>query len=196
MRWFYLIGTILSGGIIAVSSMLYASCSNFILASILFAIGIIAITNYHLITYNDATMSAKYNEWYMVLFVLLGNIIGCLLVLLFPNMSMAIVATKLSYTISEVFTRAFLGGLVYYLMIIILNNKPINAILCSMALMMCCEYSVADICFILNARVFNVYSLLFIITVLIGNAVGSILANVFFRWYTNDKKLQKKTSNH
>lgn len=191
-----MIGTILSGGIIAVSSMLYASCNNAILALILFAIGIITTTKFHLITYNDATMSAKYNEWYMVLFVLLGNIVGCLLVLLFPNMSMAIVTTKLSYTVNMAFSRAFLGGLVYYLMILILDNKPINAILGSMALMMCCEYGLADICLILNARAFNIYSLLFIITVLIGNAVGSILANVFFRWYTNGKKLQKETSNH
>lgn len=210
----YLTGVIIlyraitAGFLISVASMIYANCTNHIVGAILFSIGLICIIRSEGVLYTTCVGNCrlKLSDVTTILFILVGNIVGCLFSFIFPNKSYYIMMDKLSKNLWEVVAGAVLCGILVYIAVL-LDFKGSNmwaTVMCVTAFILGGgEHSIADICYLINARMFTFKAFQFIFIVLIGNAIGAkicmtLLSCAGDEWREEQyaKKLHKKESNN
>lgn len=199
MKVIKLFSCITAGILISLASIVYANCSNAIVGSFLFSLAFIAIIRIGLKQSVSLVGScrARIADIYTIIFIFVGNVIGSCFSFLSPNVSYDIVMTKLLQSAWQTLFGGILCGFFMYLICLLdyEGGNTIAGVMCAMAFMLGGgEHSIADICFIFNARCFTRKSLLFIVLVIIGNVFGAkfcraLLDECVNEVKNNDKKL-------
>lgn len=176
-----LIKSILAGIFIGIGCNIYLSCDNKYIGSLLFTIGLITILYF---SFNLYTGKVGYilnnNSKYIItlLIILLGNIIGAIFIgLLFPNnLAIILCNNKLSLSYYNILIKSIMCGLLIYIAVdsYIKNKNILLTIFCIPTFILSgYEHSIADIVYFSMARMFNIQTILFLIIVILGNAIGS-----------------------
>lgn len=109
-----------AGVMISVGSLIYITLSPVSLpaAAVLFTISLLTILWYGFRLFTGDVGYATYKKIPRLLIVLLGNIVGCLIMLLFPSVSpiaITMMEAKQTCTLFETFARAVVCGFLIYI---------------------------------------------------------------------------------
>ncbi len=201
----YLIKSIFAGIMIGIAGTVYLRVDNNIVGAFLFSIGLLVICMYGMNLYTGKIgyiLINKLNYIYELLITILGNFIGTFLVarlvLLtrFKSVSdkaVDLVNLKLSDNLLSIFILAMLCGILMY--IAVNNYKKINNEIGKYSCIFMCvmvfilsgfEHSIANMYYISVANLLSLKSLLYILIMILGNSVGSILIALYYnRFYKN-----------
>ncbi len=201
----YLIKSIFAGIMIGIAGTVYLRVDNNIVGALLFSIGLLVICMYGMNLYTGKIgyiLINKLNYIYELLITILGNFIGTFLVarlvLLtrFKSVSdkaVDLVNLKLSDNLLSIFILAMLCGILMY--IAVNNYKKINNEIGKYSCIFMCvmvfilsgfEHSIANMYYISVANLLSLKSLLYILIMILGNSVGSILIALYYnRFYKN-----------
>ncbi len=201
----YLIKGIYAGIMISVAGMIYLSLSNHVIGAFLFSIGLLVICMYGMNLYTGKigyVLINKIDYIYELIFTLLGNFIGTflsakvLLLTRFSNVSEVaskIVSLKLNDNLLSIFILSMFCGILMY--IAVNNYKKLNTdigkygciFLCVMTFILCgFEHCVANMFYFSISSVWNLKSLCYMLMMMLGNSVGSILIALYFnKFYKN-----------
>lgn len=201
----YLIKSIFAGIMIGIAGTVYLRVDNNIVGAFLFSIGLLVICMYGMNLYTGKIgyiLINKLNYIYELLITTLGNFIGTFLVarlvLLtrFKSVSdkaVDLVNLKLNDNLFSIFILAVLCGILMY--IAVNNYKKINNEIGKYSCIFMCvmvfilsgfEHSIANMYYISVANLLSLKSLLYILIMILGNSVGSVLIALYYnRFYKN-----------
>ena len=201
----YLIKSIFAGIMIGIAGTVYLRVNNNLFGSFLFSIGLLVICMYGMNLFTGKVgyvLINKFNYIYELLITIVGNFIGTFLVarlvLLtrFKNVNdkaIDLVNLKLNDNLLSIFILSILCGILMY--IAVNNYKKINNEIGKYSCIFMCvmvfilsgfEHSIANMYYISVANMINLKSLLYILIMLLGNSVGSILIALYYnRFYKN-----------
>ncbi|MGM9874344.1 MAG: formate/nitrite transporter family protein [Bacilli bacterium] len=201
----YLIKSIFAGIMIGIAGTVYLRVDNNIVGSFLFSIGLLVICMYGMNLYTGKVgyiLINKFNYIYELLITIAGNFIGTFLVAKLvlltrfrdvSDKALEIVNLKLNDNLLSIFILSILCGVLMY--IAVNNYKKINneigkyscIFMCVMVFILCgFEHSVANMYYISVANLLSLKSLLYILIMILGNSVGSILVALYYnRFYKN-----------
>ncbi len=201
----FLIKGIYAGIMISVAGMTYLSLSNHVIGAFLFSIGLLVICMYGMNLYTGKIgyiLINKKDYIYELIFTLLGNFIGTFLsakVLLLTRFSSVsetaskIVSLKLNDNLLSIFILSMFCGILMY--IAVNNYKKLNTdigkygciFLCVMTFILCgFEHCVANMFYFSISSVWSLKSLCYMLIMILGNSVGSILIALYFnKFYKN-----------
>ena len=177
-----LVKSILAGIMIGVGCNIFISCENKYIGSLLFSLGLVTILlfDFSLYTGNVCYIPEKGFKFIkQVLIILLGNIIGCFCFgLVFPSdLASVICQNKLQINLVSIFFRAVLCNILIYIAVDSYKTKNtlIPTFLCIPVFILSgYEHSIADIVYFVMAGNFSLQAALFILIVILGNAVGGM----------------------
>lgn len=112
------------------------------------------------------------------LIILIGNIIGCIILIFFPNpAAVAIVTTKLSYPFLIVLIKSIICGMFIYCAVSCYRKKKdyMVPVCVSGFILFGAEHCIADLCYIISAQMLSISTLIFLIIVTVGNSIGAII---------------------
>ena len=201
----YLIKSIFAGIMIGIAGTVYLRVDNNLFGSFLFSIGLLVICMYGMNLFTGKVgyvLINKFNYIYELLITIVGNFIGTFLVarlvLLtrFKSVSdkaIDLVNLKLNDNLLSIFILSILCGILMY--IAVNNYKKINNEIGKYSCIFMCvmvfilsgfEHSIANMYYISVANLLSFKSLLYILIMLLGNSVGSILIALYYnRFYKN-----------
>lgn len=201
----YLIKSIFAGIMIGIAGTVYLRVDNNLFGSFLFSIGLLVICMYGMNLFTGKVgyvLINKFNYIYELLITIVGNFIGTFLVarlvLLtrFKNVNdkaIDLVNLKLNDNLLSIFILSILCGILMY--IAVNNYKKINNEIGKYSCIFMCvmvfilsgfEHSIANMYYISVVNMINLKSLLYILIMLLGNSVGSILIALYYnRFYKN-----------
>lgn len=191
-----LVRAILAGMMIGIGGCVYLGCEVKWVGAILFAVGLFTIFSFRLDLYTGKVGYIFDNDRSYVpylLVVILGNFIGCLILGLMMPLDAAVNLANAKLDNYEFLPVLFKGVLCGMLMFIAAdcykNTKSFIATFVCVPVFILAgfEHSIADMFYFCSARAFSVESLVFIITVLIGNAIGGFLIPVCRKWMYEDE---------
>ena len=192
--------SILAGIMISIGCMVFLSCENKYIGSFLFSIGLITVVVFDLNLYTGKIgyVLDKDRKFFIdTLLSAVGNFIGCFLcgILKSPIGSVAVIAeNKLLKTFPNLFADAVFCGIMIYVCVEIFKrrNSFIGILFCIPVFILCgFEHSVADMFYFINADSLSLKAAVFLITVIIGNAVGGLffpVVNRFSKFLRKEKK--------
>ncbi len=181
---------ILAGIVIALGGSVYLACENKVIGAIFFSVALLCICfkGYSLFTGKIGFIPEKHDkEAFSVLFWgLLGNFIGTLvcgivIALAIPTIreaAVGVAAAKLTQVIWQTLVRAIFCGVLMYLAVSIYRDckTPLAIVFCIPVFILSgFEHSIADMFYFAAGFSFTWKTLLFILTVLVGNALGAML---------------------
>lgn len=177
------INSIWGGIMISIGSTVYLNCPNKVIGAFLFSIGLITIMIFGFKLYTgEIGYIRKPNEIPYTLTVIIGNCIGCLLILIMPTNNVEqIISDKLACYLPYVFGKAVICGIIIYVCVVAYRttqNWYITLLGVPTFILCGAEHSIADLCFLIAAREFTLRALIFFMIVIIGNAVGSICVSL------------------
>ncbi len=200
-----LIKSIFAGIMIGIAGTVYLRVDNNLFGAFLFSIGLLVICMYGMNLFTGKIgyiLINKFNYIYELLITIVGNFIGTFLVarlvLLtrFKNISdkaVDLVNLKLNDNLLSIFILSMLCGILMY--IAVNNYKKINNEIGKYSCIFMCvmvfilsgfEHSIANMYYISVANLLSFKSLLYILIMLLGNSVGSILIALYYnRFYKN-----------
>lgn len=169
------LSAICAGVMISVAAMVYMNVGG-IVGAVLFAFGLMSIIGLGLKLYTGRVGNTKsLKDIPEMAIVLVGNFVGCLFSLLADGeTAYQIINTKMSSTLLEVFVKAILCGVIICACVKVKDNL-FTVFAVAAFILSGSEHSIADMCYIIASRNINSKTLAFLIVVIIGNAVGSIL---------------------
>ena len=173
----------IAGICISIGCNIYLSCDNQYIGATLFAIGLITIL---LFDFNLYTGKVGYiikngaNFIQVVAIILIGNIIGCICMgMLFPSeFATVLCENKLQMTFANTFCKSIMCGLLMFIAVDTYKSHQtfVPAVFCVATFILSgYEHSIADVTYFVMGRVFTLKAVLFIITVVIGNAFGGMI---------------------
>lgn len=201
----YLIKSIFAGIMIGIAGTVYLRVDNNLFGAFLFSIGLLVICMYGMNLFTGKVgyvLINKFNYIYELLITIVGNFIGTFLVarlvLLtrFKSISdkaVDLVNLKLNDNLLSIFILSMLCGILMY--IAVNNYKKINNEIGKYSCIFMCvmvfilsgfEHSIANMYYISVANLLSFKSLLYILVMLLGNSIGSILIALYYnRFYKN-----------
>ena len=191
-----LVRAILAGMMIGIGGCVYLGCEVKWVGAILFAVGLFTIFSFRLDLYTGKVGYLFDNDRSYIpylLVVILGNFIGCLILGLMMPLDAAVNLANAKLDNYEFLPVLFKGVLCGMLMFIAAdcykNTKSFIATFVCVPVFILAgfEHSIADMFYFCSAGAFSVESLVFIITVLIGNAIGGFLIPVCRKWMYEDE---------
>ena len=193
------IKSVLAGVMISVGGIVYLSCGNKYAGALLFSVGLISVVTFGFNLYTGKIGYVLDNNGAFLadtVLSILGNFIGCLFIGLIkqPVGSVEkICSAKLEKAPADIFTDAILCGILIFICVDIFKkrNTLIGILFCIPTFILSgFEHSVADMFYFVNARMISIKSLIFIVIVIAGNAVGGLLIPICFKIV---KKCSKQT---
>ena len=191
-----LVRAILAGMMIGIGGCVYLGCEGKWVGAILFAVGLFTIFSFRLDLYTGKVGYVFDNDRsyipYLVV-VIIGNFIGCLILgLMMPLDSASVLAQgKLdNYDFLRVLFKGVLCGMLMFIAADCYKNTKsfIATFVCVPVFILAgFEHSIADMFYFCSAGCFSVESLIFILTVLVGNAIGGFLIPVCRKWMYEDE---------
>ncbi len=191
-----LVRAILAGMMIGIGGCVFLGCEVKWVGAILFAVGLFTIFSFRLDLYTGKVGYVFDNKPpYLIylLVVIIGNFIGCLILgLMMPlDAASALAERKLAdYDFLRVLFKGVLCGMLMFIAADCYKNTKsfIATFVCVPVFILAgFEHSIADMFYFCSAGAFSVESLVFIITVLIGNAIGGFLIPVCRKWMYEDE---------
>ena len=191
-----LVRAILAGMMIGIGGCVYLGCEVKWVGAILFAVGLFTIFSFRLDLYTGKVGYLFDNDRSYIpylLVVIIGNFIGCLILGLMMPLDAAVNLANAKLDNYEFLPVLFKGVLCGMLMFIAAdcykNTKSFIATFVCVPVFILAgfEHSIADMFYFCSAGAFSVESLVFIITVLIGNAIGGFLIPVCRKWMYEDE---------
>ena len=191
-----LVRAILAGMMIGIGGCVYLGCEVKWVGAILFAVGLFTIFSFRLDLYTGKVGYVFDNDRsyipYLVV-VIIGNFIGCLILgLMMPlDSASVLVQGKLdNYDFLRVLFKGVLCGMLMFIAADCYKNTKsfIATFVCVPVFILAgFEHSIADMFYFCSAGCFSVESLIFILTVLVGNAIGGFLIPVCRKWMYEDE---------
>ncbi len=181
---------IAAGIYIGIGGSVYLACENKVIGAVLFTVALLSIclTGMQLYTGKVGFIISNHSKGDILSLVgcLLGNTIGTLICALIVycarrplyDKALSLVSAKLELSHSAVFFAAVLCGVLMYTAVYCYKFKnTISAILFCVPVFILAgfEHSIADMFYFFAALRFDAASLIFILTVILGNSVGGIL---------------------
>ncbi len=173
----------LAGICISIGCNVYLSSDNKYIGATLFAVGLITILLFNLNLYTGSIgyiINNGLNFTKVVVIILIGNIIGCICMgIMFPSeFAIVLCENKIQTPFANTLCKSIMCGLLMFVAVDAykVHHTFIPAIFCvSTFILSGYEHSIADIAYFIMGRVLTLKSLLFITTVIIGNALGGII---------------------
>ena len=168
------IKSILAGVAIGIGSYINLKTGG-ITGAILFRVGLFLVCHFQLNLY---TGKVGYTGIIKNLLILLGNFIGSLFLLFMPqNTARYIMEDKLSEPLHVTFINAIICGILIYAAVeCFRRGSQYMIVVCVPAFIAFgAEHCVADMCYAANAHMFSWRLCLFMLIVILGNSIGSIL---------------------
>lgn len=184
------IKSILAGIMISIGGSVFLSCESRYVGAFFFSVGLVGVVMLGLNLYtgkigyifdNDKAFFAD------TALSVIGNLVGCLIVGLMQapkGKVVDIVASKLDKGALAVFSDAILCGILIFVCVEIFKKKntPLGILLCIPTFILCgYEHSIADMFYVFNAREFTLDAAIFLIIVVLGNAVGGLAFPLLFK---------------
>ena len=198
----YLIKGIFAGALIAIGGIAYLSVENKVAGSFLFSLGLLTVCMYGMNLYTGKigyVLINKLDYLYELFIGLLGNFIGAFLVgklvLASRIKSIAEVAKTISFiklndSLVSIFILSMFCGMIIYIAV---NNykkasneigKYIGIIMGIMVFILCgFEHCVANMFYFTVAGAWSLRTLLYVLIMVLGNSVGSIVIAWFYNLY-------------
>lgn len=198
----FLIKGIYAGIMIGIGGTVYLSVENPVIGSFLFSIGLLMICMYGMNLYTGKigyVLINKFNYVYELLLSLLGNFIGTFLVarmILYTRVAkigeraLAMSSVKLNDNLLSIFVLSIFCGMLMYIAV---NNykkstneigKYIGIFMCVMVFILCgFEHCVANMYYFSVACAWSWKTLLYLLVMVAGNSVGSIIIAYFYNLY-------------
>ncbi|MBR4178507.1 MAG: formate/nitrite transporter family protein [Bacilli bacterium] len=198
----FLIKGLYAGIMIGIGGSIYLSVENPVIGSFLFSIGLLMICMYGMNLYTGKIgyiLINKFEYVYELLLSLLGNFIGTFFVakmLLFTRVAkiseraLAMSNVKLNDNLLSIFILSVFCGMLMYIAV---NNykkstneigKYIGIFMCVMVFILCgFEHCVANMYYFSVASVWTWKTLLYLLIMVLGNSVGSIIIAFFYNLY-------------
>ena len=175
------IKSIFAGIMIGIAGLLSANIATNWVGACLFTVGLIVICfeDYNLYTGKIGFVNSFRDVLQCGIYIL-GNAIGVALIALSAGNNAVIttlVVHKLELNLFTVFIKAFWCGFLMYLAVDIFKKYKsiIGIALCIPAFILCgFDHSIADMFYFFNAGATSLYAFLFLLIVLIGNALGAL----------------------
>lgn len=192
-----------AGVLIAVGGSVFLACDNKYVGAVLFSVALLCICfkGYSLFTGKIGYIPQKHGkeEVSVLLLGLLGNTIativfGYLIAYAIPNLgekALTICSAKLEQEFFQTFIRAFFCGVLMYLAVSIYRDKNTAlGILFGIPVFILSgfEHSIADIFYFSASGIVSLKAFGFLMTVVLGNAVGSMLLSVMTEYSNGAKK--------
>ena len=199
-----------AGLMVSIGCAVFLACENKVVGSILFTVALLVICfrGYSLYTgkIGFIPFSHKKEDFSVLLLGLLGNAIGMivfglLISVALPNLNekaIIICTAKLTQTWYQTIIRGlFCGVLMFIAVYVYKENKSIVAIIFAIPTFILCgfEHSVADIGYFAIANMFSLDIVLFILLVVIGNTIGSMILP-YLSMANGKKAVAKKESDN
>ncbi len=175
---------------ISIGGSVFLSCENRYVGAFFFSVGLVGVVMLGLNLYTGKIGYIMDNDkafFADTALSVIGNLVGCFIVGLMqaPKGNVVnIVESKLSKTPLTVFSDAILCGILIFVCVEIFKKKgtPLGILLCIPTFILCgFEHSIADMFYIINAREFTVSAAIFLLIVVLGNAVGGLFIPVCFK---------------
>lgn len=167
--------SILAGFCIGIGSLVYLQTERPYNA-FLFSIGLIMILFFQFDLYTGKIAYVHYGDAKKMLKMLIGNLIGCCLMFAFPNeTAVSLMATKLEAPLFLVFIKSVICGVLVYTAVEAWKKSQWYLTILSIAVFILAgaEHCIADACYIISSRNFNIGTLIFFITCVFGNSIGA-----------------------
>ena len=196
---------IYAGLMIGIGGVVYLAVEDKVVGSFLFAVGLLTVCMYGLNLYTGKIgyiLINKVSYLWELLLSLIGNFIGTFIVgnLLrltrfsgYSNIAKEIVTLKLNDNLISIFILSVFCGVLMY--IAVNNYKKVNSeigkyigiFICVMTFILCgFEHCVANMFYFSIANVWSYKVLLYLLIMVLGNSLGSILIALFYnRFYKN-----------
>ncbi len=184
------IKSILAGIMISIGGSVFLSCENRYVGAFFFSVGLVAVVMLGLNLYTGKIGYVLDNDrafFADTLLSVVGNLVGCVIVGLMQAPKGAVVTVvenKLAKSMPAVFADAILCGILIFVCVEIFKKKntPLGILLCIPTFILCgFEHSIADMFYVVNARAFTLNAAIFLLIVVLGNAVGGLLVPVAFK---------------
>lgn len=176
--------SVLAGFFILIASLLYLKTEPKWVGAVLFSIGLLSIMilDLHLFT-GKVGYAVRWQNIFPLLLILIGNIIGSLPALLF-HIESDIVVYKLQTPWYQTLILSIICGMLIYVSVdSYRQHMPWLTILAVPAFILCgAEHCIADMSFIFLTQTYSLQLLWFIPLVIVGNAIGSIILNIWNKW--------------
>ena len=180
-----LIRSILAGISISIGALIFLTLKQISLpfSAIFFTVGLLIILWYGFDLYTGKIgYLASTKDVPRMLLILAGNFIGCCIMFTFAGgpvgtTAAAIMAAKYELNLFEVLVRAIICGILIYVAVDQFkdkSNKSAPLIAIPAFILAGAEHCIADACYIFAGLAFSWHTIPFILTVIIGNAIGSI----------------------
>lgn len=176
-----MIKSILAGIAIAIGAYINLKIGG-IAGAILFSVGLFLVCNFKLNLY---TGKVGYTGIRKNLLILLGNAIGSLFLYFYPTeKAIETIQNKLNTPLYISFLNAIICGILIYAAVEAFKQKKDYMILvCVPAFILFgAEHCVADMCYAASAHICSWQLILFLIIIILGNSIGSLL----FRFFTKE----------
>jgi len=200
LRWF--LKAMLAGMMISVGGWVFLSCSEKIVGAVLFSIGLFTVLVYGFYLYTGKVCYIFNNPpsyiW-LVLITIIGNYVACLIMGYFLPCGTAemMCNNKLALSYTQILVRAFGCGILMYIAVDqYLNHQFIWAtfICVPVFIMAGFEHSIADMFYFASAKmIFQPDTVVFILIVVLGNAIGCSLIPLVRRYLDQPANGQKTT---
>ena len=190
---------ILAGLLISIGGTVFLSCTDKVVGSVAFTIGLLAVCYYgaNLYTGRIGYLFDKHDKEALtdLVFGLLGNLIattvcGLLLGSMKGEAAVALCGGKLTQAPLETLLRAAFCGMLVYIAVNLFRDKktPLGILIgIPVFILSGFEHSIADAFYFAAAGIFTGQAALFILLVLIGNSVGALIFDRLL-WGTGLKK--------
>ncbi len=187
------ISGIMSGLLVSIGGTVFLACDNRYVGAVMFAVALLCICykGYYLFTGKIGYSVEKGGEHKVrdLIVGLAGNAVGAygtgvLVALAKPQLNenaVKLVSGKLAMDLLPVFFAGCMCGVLMYMAVSIYrdNRTALGILFCIPVFILSgFEHSIADMFYFAAAMSFGVPSLLFVITVVLGNAVGAILVSL------------------
>lgn len=189
------VNAVLAGMFIGIGGTVFLSVDNKLIGSLLFSVGLFAICtlSFNLFTGKVCYVLDNNSDYYLSLpFIWFGNIIGAYLISLLEHFTriyptihdkaVTMCQTKINDSVISIFFLAVLCNLLIYLAVEEYKNNPhetgkyLGIIFGVVVFIMCgFEHCVANMYYFSIADMWSFKSLLYIIIMTLGNALGGIL---------------------
>ena len=179
-----------AGLMVSIGCTVFLACENKVVGSVLFTVALLVICfrGYSLYTgkIGFIPFSHTKEDFSVLLLGLLGNAIGMiafglLISVALPNIkedAISLCSAKLKQPLEQTVIRGlFCGVLMFIAVYVYKENKSIVAIIFAIPTFILCgfEHSVADIGYFAIANMFSLKIVLFILLVVVGNTIGSMI---------------------
>ena len=186
---------VLAGICISIGCNVYLACDNRYIGAILFATGLITILLFDLNLYTGKVgyiVNNKPDFIKTVDVILMGNILGCIITgLCFPSeLATVLCENKLQTPFIDIFYKSIMCGLLMFIAVDAykIHKTFIPAIFCVATFILSgYEHSIANVAYLIMGRVITLKSLIFILIVIIGNAIGGMIIPAFNKLLTTQQ---------